>query len=426
MINTAHLSVESAPPLQIPFRFMLTAPLFGGLFALLLILHGEGLVVNRWNPLWIGALHLINIGLLLMLVSGVLFQMLPVVGGVQFPKVRSIALLLHAGLTLGPLMFAGGFFFSQPLLLQWAVWVLMIGLLPYVLLFMVAIFRPERPPDLVRLIRYALPFLLFLVLLGGMLLMGWSSEAVALKREWTDLHAVWGLGGWFTLLLMATSFQLVPMFQVTPEFPHWLKQWMVPFVAVMLMLWGFSIFLKIEIGRSLLLAMAAAGVALYGATTLYLLSRRKRKIFDTTVLFWQIALSMLTAGGGWLAVTQLIGTELPAWLGVLWIFGVLLPMLSGMLLKIAPFLVFLHLQQQMIRDPEQMGNLASLPNLFQILPTRWGRILLGLYLLNVVVLLLSLYWPVLFSLLGVVLLSFFSWLGWIVYRCYHVYNMRAL
>ena len=84
-MNTAHLSVESAPPIQIPFRFFLTAPLFGVLFALLLSWSGADLVESRWSPQLIGALHLLNIGVLMMMVSGVLFQMLPVVGGIQFP-----------------------------------------------------------------------------------------------------------------------------------------------------------------------------------------------------------------------------------------------------------------------------------------------------------------------------------------------------
>ena len=34
MINSANLTVENAPPIEIPFRFFLTAPLFGVLFAL--------------------------------------------------------------------------------------------------------------------------------------------------------------------------------------------------------------------------------------------------------------------------------------------------------------------------------------------------------------------------------------------------------
>ena len=418
-MNTAHLSVESAPPIQIPFRFFLTAPLFGVLFALLLSWSGADLVESRWSPQLIGALHLLNIGVLMMMVSGVLFQMLPVVGGIQFPWIGGLSRLLHLSLTAGTLLLSAGMIFSQPPLLSLALWGGMLGLIPYLLLFFWLLLRIAAPPEWARLLRYTLPFLLLLAGLGVMLLMGWSQEGVALQRNWTDIHAVWGLGGWFTLLLMATSFQLIPMFQVTPPFPDWMKQWVVPLVALSLLLWGVT-------SNQVLLMLAAVGIMLYGSVTLYLLRQRKRKIFDVTVRFWQIALFSLALGATLLLLSLLIKQIIPSWLALFWIFAVLLPMLLGMVLKIAPFLVFLHLQQQMIRDPSQMGNLAALPNLFQILPTRWGKILLGLYLAAAVTVLLAFFYPVLLQITGIILFFLFSWLGWIVYHCYQVYNARAL
>lgn len=426
MINTAHLSVESAPPIQIPYRFLLTAPLFGVLFSLLLLFEGGEMVASRWSPQLIGSLHLLNIGVLMMVVSGVLFQMLPVVGGVQFPGIRPLSTLLHLSLSLGALLLFAGMQLSQPLLLSLSLWVLVLGLLPYLLLLLWILFLSSSPPEWVRLLRYVAPFLLLLAGLGVMLLMGWSDHSVSLKRGWTDIHAVWGLGGWFTLLLMATSFQLIPMFQVTPEFPYWFKRWLVPLIALSLLLWGGGKMVGLGIATDLLLMVSAIGVALYGVVTLYLLKQRKRKIFDATVLFWQVALLSLTVGAGVLLSSQLLQQPIPSLLALVWIFAVLLPMLAGMILKIAPFLVFLHLQQQMIRNPEQMGNLATLPNLFQILPTRWSRALLVIYLVTLCTGLLSIYTPALLQLTGVGLLLFFSWLGWIVYHCYRVYNASAL
>lgn len=424
MINTAHLSVESAPPLEVPFRFFLTAPLFGALFASILTLQGEGLfVAGRWYPLLIGALHLINLGVLVMVVSGVLFQMLPVVGGVQFPRFLLVSRLLHLSLTLGTLLLFAGISSGTSTISQWGFWVLMSGVVPYILLFMTLIFRVSQPSAWIVLLRYSAMFLLALVGLGMFLLLGWGSEQIPVYRQWTDVHAIWGLGGWFTLLLMTSSFQLIPMFQVTPEFPQWLKRWAVPLITAGLLLWGVGRIISVPFETGLTVAMF--GISIYAVVTLNLLRQRKRKLFDSTVMFWQIALLALLLGSGFITVQQLRGETLPGWLAMFWIFIFLLPMLTGMLLKIAPFLVFLHMQQEMVRNPEQMGSLTALPTLFQILPVQWGKRLLMLFVATLAVALASHYLPVAYHLLGLLMFLFFISLQWIVYRCYRVYNTRA-
>lgn len=424
MINTAHLSVETAPPISIPFRFLVTAPLFGVLFAVVVILQGESLWVSRWNPQLIGALHLINIGFLMMTISGVLFQMLPVIGGLQFPQLKPLATLLHFSLTGGTLLLFGGLGWGISGLMSAGFWLLLVGLAPYLLLLLWMLFTVNEVPEWLRLLRFIAPFLLLLGGLGLMLLLGWSNPEVQLMRQMTDVHAIWGLGGWFTLLLMATSFQLIPMFQVTPDFQPWVKRWLIPMIALLLISWGGSIIMGKAEGQWLLL-LVFVGVVYYGGTTFRLLQQRKRKIFDTTVAFWQLSLAAMVVAGVWMIVLLVTASPIPGWIVPVWIFMVLIPMLLGMVLKIAPFLVFLHLQQQMIRNPQQMGNLAALPNLFQILPTPWGRYLLWGYLVTMSLFLLASWIPLLYHIAGIGLLLLFSWLVWIVYHCYHVYNTRA-
>ncbi len=424
MINTAHLSVEDAPPIGVPFRFFLTMPLFGMLFSLILLWFGLEETAGRWSPQVIGSLHLLNIGVLMMAVTGVLFQMLPVIGGIQLPYLGLVARLLHVSLTAGALLLCLGMVVSQAWLLMLSLLVLGGGIVPYLLLLLFKLFSTAQPPAWVVLLRYVSLFLLALTSLGMLLLLGWGEQLV-LQRQWTDVHAVWALGGWFTLLLMATSFQLIPMFQVTPEFPIWLRRWLVPTLSIVLLIWGAGTISGIYSGRWGLL-LALLGMACYGVIALNLLRQRKRKTFDAAVRFWQIALASLVAGALLLIAQLLQGAALPTWVGLLWIFAVLIPMLAGMLLKIAPFLVFLHLQQQMIRNPERISELGTLPNLFEILPAQWGRVLLWLYLLATVTVVLDGALHLAWHTTGGGLLLFFTMLQWIVYRCYHVYNTRAI
>ncbi len=432
MISTAHISVENAPPIQEPFRFILTAPLFGALFSLVFLFYGPELISNRWNPELIGTLHLINIGVLMMITTGVLFQTLPVIGGIQFPMQRVASWLIYLALTAGGVLYFVGFLLLEPKLLMSAGVVLAAGIIPYLLLFAVGIFGIRRPPEIIYLIRYSLLFLLLLTGLGVTLLFGWGGAEFGVQRQWTDVHAVWGLGGWFTTLLMGTSFQMIPMFQVTPDFPQWIRKWAVPLVALSLLLWGGGVIF--QLGQSWttpLLVVAAVVMSIYAIITLTILSRRKRKLFDATVYLWRLAMTSLAAGSLSLIFSLLFMDTILGWLAILWIFGFLLPMISGTLMKIAPFLVFLHLQQRVIKAPNLGGdgsspldNLANIPNIFQIVPTKWSKVLLIFFLFSMVAWGATALLPSLVYLVGASLLLYFLWMTRIVFSCYRLYWIK--
>jgi hypothetical protein len=81
--------------------------------------------------------------------------------------------------------------------------------------------------------------------------------------------------------------------------------------------------------------------AAYAAETLYLQSRRRRKVRDVTLAFFRLAMLCLLA----LLVSGLAMPDPVLWMGVLAIVGVFMSAISGMLYKIMPFLCWLHLQR---------------------------------------------------------------------------------
>ena len=72
----ASLSFEQAPPISVPFRFFLTAPLFGVAAGLLLIWFGADALASRWNAPTLALTHLLTVGFMLEAMCGALLQIL--------------------------------------------------------------------------------------------------------------------------------------------------------------------------------------------------------------------------------------------------------------------------------------------------------------------------------------------------------------
>lgn len=78
---TVALSFEQAPPISVPFRFFLSAPLFGCLAGLLTAATGHSLLESRWSGALLALTHLLTLGFILQAVCGALLQLIPVAVG---------------------------------------------------------------------------------------------------------------------------------------------------------------------------------------------------------------------------------------------------------------------------------------------------------------------------------------------------------
>ena len=182
---------------------------------------------------------------------------------------------------------------------------------------------------------------------------------------WVDLHLAWGLLGWGGLLIIGVGFQVVPMFHVAPTYPRPLRLALPPLVLAGLV----AAALATLTGRSGLahwgFGIAAIALVVFAIATLDRQHRRARRRLDANLLHWWSAMaSLLLAAGLWLA-----GGHGEA-VGVLILIGVGVGLPSGMLLKIAPFLSWFHLQHRQVT----LGRFdLRLPNMHTLLPDVWGR-----------------------------------------------------
>ncbi|MCP5066345.1 MAG: hypothetical protein GY946_07230, partial [bacterium] len=102
-MRLTNLSFDDMPPLAIPLRFHLTAPVFGLLAAVLLAFEGPAAWMSRWAVGSLGATHLLTLGFMAMVMIGSLFQVVPVLTGRSVPATRVVAPVVHVALIAGVL-----------------------------------------------------------------------------------------------------------------------------------------------------------------------------------------------------------------------------------------------------------------------------------------------------------------------------------
>jgi hypothetical protein len=112
-------------------------------------------------------------------------------------------------------------------------------------------------------------------------------------------------------------------------------------------------------------------LALFGVATLWIQHRRRRRLPDVTLDFWRTGmLSLLLAVAVW-SVTSAIQLPQPEMLlGFLFIFGFGMSVVTGMLYKILPFLIWLHLNNKLFMAANIRGRV---PNMKQVIPEARSR-----------------------------------------------------
>jgi hypothetical protein len=158
---------------------------------------------------------------------------------------------------------------------------------------------------------------------------------------------------------------------------------------------------------------AAILYSAFGAVTWHRIRHRKRPKSEPTSFFWYTGLASLIAAN----IVFVLGQFLPAisahdayplCLGVLFIVGFAYSVVNGMLYKIVPFLVWYHLQDELI----DTGMKA--PNVRQVIPEAAAHGQFIAHAVALLCLLAAVFWPAQLArvaALGFMIPSFWLWLN---------------
>lgn len=364
-MNRKGLRLDQAPPLHLPLRFFLTAPVFGVGAGLLLAWKGADLLLTPWSFPTLALAHLITLGFLTMVMMGALYQITPVLAATPVPG-TGLVWMVHLGLACGLAALSLWLLTGAPFLK----WLAVAGLLPAFLIFLgqmaLALRRAPTWNATVYSIALAVTALALAIFLGlvfvGEYAALWQLPA---RRALATAHVYLALGGWVATLITGVGYAVIPMFYLSGVFPAHLT-WLVLAFQLLLLISGplVAFLAPSPLWHLLPLLIAASATGVFTFAIVRALRGRKRRITDSTLRYWQTGIACAPLSLAALAVFIL--HPHPRWLmafGVLFLLGFAMSIISGMLYKIVAFLVWLH------RFSKMAGRM-DVPLLRDIIPPR--------------------------------------------------------
>ncbi len=378
------LSTDQAPPISAPLRFFITAPFFGMVAGVMLLLLDKTALMSRFSLESILVTHIITIGFFASVMFGALTQMLPVLAGAKMKNVLGVTKIAHTTLVIGLLLFIGAFLTNKSFLFGGAALLLGISFFLMLSSIALAIKSVVNFSATVKGMAVSTFFGFIITFLGLFLLYEYATTSLS---SWhhvvANIHSVLAIFGFAGILILGVAFQVLPMFYVAPKFKRFCKKYVISLISFGLFLW---ILLSSFYEEYALFAKAIIALFFWAfATTVWVkLNRRKRPISDVTVWYWRAASVFLTLGSFVWIFDEFFKHQYIVMVGILIGGGFLLSILIGMLYKIIPFLVWFHLNGK---------GYMSIPTITQMIDIRIAKAQFVLLMASLVGLLFGFYMP---------------------------------
>ena len=397
------LSTDQAPPLSVPIRFFLTAPIFGILAGFLIFFTDASSLMNRYSVESIVITHLLTIGFLGFIMLGSLTQMLPVLAGAKIPKPQVVSMTSYIFLIIGCISMTFGLVNDNEIFTTIAFIGLGSGFFLILTSIAIGIKTVQHLNSTVKGMAISISFAFSIVFMGLYLLYGYiSKDITSLHFLIANIHSVWAIFGFAGILIISVSFQVLPMFYVAPKFKPFCKNRVVYIISVGLVLW---LFLNLFFEEYAFIAKIWLSLFFLAfATTVWIkFNKRRRPVSDVTVWYWRSA-SIFLALGVFLWITdEYFKHEYIVMVATLIGGGFILSIMIGMLYKIVPFLVWFHLNA--------MGYM-SIPTMVEMIDKKLSKIQFLLFLASLVGFIFSFYYAeflkpsALFFILSMIILEY--------------------
>jgi hypothetical protein len=386
------LSIDQAPPISAPLRFFLTAPLFALFAGFLILFSDSSALMSRHSMESIVVTHAITIGFFGFVMLGALTQMLPVLAGAKIPNVRFATKYSHALLSFGVIFMLLGLLQNNTLFSSIAVVSLGSGFMIILTSIAVAIKGVTNFTPTVKSMANSIMFAFLTVFMGLFLLYSYGTGNISeLHSTIANIHSVFGIFGFAGILIIGVSFQVLPMFYVAPKFKAFCKKRVIWLIPAGLILWA-----VLNIFNDTYALVAKLWITLFFwafATTVWKkLNNRRRPVSDVTVWYWRSASIFLTLGAFLWIFDEYFKHEYIVMVGILIGGGFIMSIVTGMLYKVVPFLVWFHLNA--------MGYM-QIPTMNEMINKNLAKLQFILFIASLIGFIFSFYEPLLLEISAV-------------------------
>jgi hypothetical protein len=267
-------------------------------------------------------------------------------------------------LILGAITLSAGFALGKPLLLNIAWPILGLAFAIFIISSLISVVASPIRNATRTGICFALIALGCAVVIGILLTHGLANGSSLPYANLVTAHLSLSLGGWVLLLIIAMSYQVVPMFQLTPNYSKQVSAGLAPSIFAILLLGTVPLVLDGHPSwwqhlQLVLFWLLAFSFSLY---TLWLQGKRRRRIADNTLNFFRLAMVALIISGMLSISSDFLHTYgyLSTLSAAVFILGFAMSVIHGMIYKIVPFLVWFHLFRG--------GMKKEIPNMKDIIP----------------------------------------------------------
>ncbi len=421
-MNPALLSLNQAPDISTPLKYFVTAPVFLILACLQLLYYGPDILVNSWEPAVLSIVHSFTLGFISMCILGALFQLIPVITGDYLRHSGLTSHLVYIFFNLGTLLLILGFLSELTIFHKLALYTLIPALVLFTVYILLHIVRSQARSATASGIIFSIISLCIAIVFAAIFLTAYIWPDMPLLRQYTHLHILWALIGWVGFSVIAVSYQTIPMFHISREYPNTLKSLLIRIVFICLTLYSINQIFEFNLqtlNRLLLLTIFIC-LSLFSLTSIKLLISRKKKMPDTSLPYLYLSNSALFVCSILIVLSLFDIADLYTPAIMVFLFGLTLPVIIGMLTKIIPFLTWYHLHRQF----NQSGaRIRSIPVMNNIINLNHSRLLFTLYAISLFSLLLTLFNAYFFFyLMAFSLLAFSITLFFILIRAVHIYT----
>ena len=387
-MNFSGLSTDQAPPISAPLRFFITAPLFGILAGILMLLSDTSSLMSRYSIDSIIVTHTITIGFFSFVMFGALTQMLPVLAGAKIYKVKIVTQIAHILMSFGLILMIVGLIENSSLYLTLSFISLGSGFTLMIVFVSLAITNIKNITATVRAMATSLFFAFTILIMGLFLLYSYITESHSeFHFVVANIHSVMAIFGFAGILIIGVSFQVLPMFYVAPHFKNFCKNYVVYLISLGLFLWLILNIFAEEyalIGKFLVALFFLA----FATTVWKKLNERKRPIVDVTIWYWRASSIFLSLGTFLWIFDEFFKYEYIVMVAILIGGGFIFSIIIGMLYKIVPFLVWFHLNAK---------GYMSIPTITQMIDKRLAKIQFLFFISALIGFIFSFYIPTIFE-----------------------------